>query len=91
MSKQIDKGIVEVEDTVIKIQDKTPSSENNSGETEPIAVQQTNVSEGKSFFERMRTHRFILVRGLSRVLFSIWILSIIIGGFIAWIISLLFI
>lgn len=60
-------------------------------ETEPEAILKTKVVVEKSFTERWKTHRFWLVRGTYYVLYSVWMIVMVIAGFIAWLVSLLFI
>lgn len=45
----------------------------------------------KSFAERMKTHRFWLVRSIYFVFYSVWMVVMAIGMFIAWLIAMLFI
>lgn len=47
--------------------------------------------ERESFSERWSNSRFWLVRGSYVVLRAVWTVVMVIGGFIAWLISLLFI
>lgn len=48
--------------------------------------------EGKtSILEKLKTHRFLMVRAIYYTLHSIWLAAMAIGGFIAWLISFLFI
>lgn len=44
----------------------------------------------ESFLDRWKTNRFWIIRGLYYVVVSIWTIVMVIGGFIAWLISLLF-
>ena len=44
-----------------------------------------------SFADRCRTSRFWLVRALYKVVSSIWMVVMVVGGFIAWLIAMLFI
>lgn len=41
--------------------------------------------------DKLKTHRFWIVRAIYLVANSVWIVVVAIGGFIAWLISLLFI
>ncbi|MEM0516954.1 MULTISPECIES: hypothetical protein [Aequorivita] len=51
----------------------------------------SEVVENSSFFYRWENSRFWLLRGIFNVLRSVWMIVMLIGGFIAWLISLLFI
>lgn len=44
-----------------------------------------------SFLEKLKTHRYWFFRALYIFVQSIWIAAIAIGGFVAWLISFLFI
>ncbi|HLW32029.1 MAG TPA: hypothetical protein VKX40_07190 [Aequorivita sp.] len=72
-------------------QDSSSSSKNNSIKPEPHPVLKAEVVEEISFTERWKTNRFWLVRGSYYLLRTVWIIVMAIGGFIAWLISLLFI
>ena len=49
------------------------------------------VSTEKNFSERMKTHKFWLVRAIYFVFYSVWMVVMAIGMFIAWLIAMLFI
>lgn len=49
------------------------------------------VSTEKKFSERMKTHKFWLVRAIYFVFYSVWMVVMAIGMFIAWLIAMLFI
>ncbi len=87
MFQQKDNENLASENTVFKNQ----KSQNNARKTEPTPFSETEVEENKSFSERWKTNRFWLVRGLYYVLQTVWMIVMFIGGFIAWLISLLFI
>lgn len=91
MSQQIDNENVEDDAPVSAAQNLTSTSKNDSSQTGPEPVKQAQVVEGKSFFERWKTSRFWLVRGIYYILFSVWMVVMAIGGLIAWLIALLFI
>lgn len=67
------------------------TSANTSKETEINPTNKAKVIEKKSFSERWKTNRFWLIRGTYFFLRSVWLIVMFIGGFIAWLISLLFI
>ena len=85
-------------DAVISTSRSTSVLENSDTETKSEVLEkmleekpaQTN-AEKKPFLEPLKTNRFFLVRILYYVLRSIWIVAMIVGSLIAWIISLLFI
>ena len=91
MQQQKDNDIFECHSSVIKTQDSTLNSKNNSKETESETVLKAEVVAEKSFSERWKTNRFWLVRATYYVLRSVWMIVMVIGGFIVWLISLLFI
>ena len=49
------------------------------------------VVKEKTFFEHMKTNRFLLVRGVYYIFYSVWTIVMGIGMFIAWLIAMLFI
>ena len=91
MSQRIDNDNVEQDSSVLGTQDSTLSSKNNSLETEPEPRTEAEVLEKSTFSERWKTSRFWLIRGIYHVLRSVWMVVMVIGGFIVWLISLLFI
>ena len=58
---------------------------------EPDIVSEPVVEEEDSFIEKWKNNRFLLVRGTYYLLHSIWMVIMVVGGFIAWLIALLFI
>lgn len=52
---------------------------------------ESQVRKKKSIADRMKTHRFLLVRGIYYIFYSVWAIVMAIGMFIAWLIALLFI
>lgn len=62
-----------------------------SGPKEGKAIPEVKNATKDSFIERWKSHRFMLVRGLYFFLASVWTVVMVIGGFIGWLISLLFI
>ena len=91
MSKQIYNDDVEQDDFVLEAQESTSNSKDETRAAEPESDFQEIVVEKKTFSERWKTNRFWLVRGSFHVLKSVWMVAVVIGGFIAWLISLLFI
>lgn len=77
--------------SVSKNQDATLTSKNNLTTTESEPVLKAKVVKKESFTERMKTHRFFLVRGIYYIFYSIWAIVMAIGMFIAWLIAMLFI
>ncbi|MAP79499.1 MAG: hypothetical protein CL526_00280 [Aequorivita sp.] len=65
---------------------KTKSPKNNIG-----AEKKPKIDGEPSFFERWETSRFWLIRAIFVVVRSVWMVVMVIGGFIVWLISLLFI
>jgi len=89
MSDQKDTDSFENDISDIKNQDPTMSSINNSIETESdVGIE---VEEKKSFIEKWKTNRFWLIKGTYYVLQTVWMIVMVIGGFILWLISFLFI
>ena len=71
-------------------------SQQHDFESESESVQDSNnetlVSNKKiSILEPLKTNRFLIIRLLYHFLRSVWIVAMVVGGFIAWIISMLFI
>ena len=71
--------------------DATLASENNRTANESISDSKTKPVKKASFSERMKNHRFFLVRGIYYIFYSIWAVVMAIGMFIAWLIAMLFI
>lgn len=94
MSKQEDANYKTLENVVFKTPESksaSSSSENSESELNVETTQQAIIQKKVPLLEPLKTNRFFLVRVLYFILRSIWIIAMIIGGFIAWIISLLFI
>lgn len=91
MSQQIEKDNDEIDDTVLKAQDAILTSEHITSEAAAEDDQQSDIEKMKSFFVKMKTHRFFLIRFIYYILFSIWLIAVMIAGLIAWIISMLLI
>lgn len=54
-------------------------------------ILENNDIQDRSFLERWKNSRFWLVRGSYIFLVSVWTVVMVIGGFIVWLISFLFI
>lgn len=91
MSQQIDNDNIERDSSVLEAQDSRFTFENNLVETNSEPVRKAEVDKKRSFSERWQTNRFWLVRGSYHFLRSVWTIVMVIGGFIVWLISLLFI
>jgi len=91
MRQQMHKDNVENDGSDLESQDATLLSRNTFKEAAPEAELETKVVDKISLTERWKTHRFLLVRGTYYVLYSVWMIVMVIAGFIAWLISLLFI
>ena len=91
MSQQIYNDNLEQNNFVLEAQESTSTSKDEKRAEELECVFEEIVVEKKSFSERWKTNRFWLVRGSFHVLKSVWMVAMVIGGFIAWLISLLFI
>jgi len=85
MSQQLHSKNSEFDGSDIKNQDSESHSDNDSTKTE------SSVEEKKSFIDKWKTSRFWLIKGGFYVLRSIWMTVMVIGGFILWLISFLFI
>lgn len=83
-SFESDKSVSENQDSPL------PSSISPSN-TQSEVFSELEISEKKSFSEKWRTNRFWIVKGAYHILRSVWVVVMFIGGFIAWLISLLFI
>lgn len=81
----------DVPDSLLETSQTVFLPENTSNEIESQPNLQEIVPDKKPFLEPLKTNRFFLIRVLYHILRSIWIVAMIVGGFIAWIISLLFI
>ena len=76
----------------IDAQNPTLGSNKKKTEPEPISKNQKPHEEDElSFIEKWKTNRFLIVRGTYFVLHSVWMVIMVVGGFIAWLIALLFI
>lgn len=62
-----------------------------SKEDSAESVLEAEIIDDRSFSERWKTNRFFLIRGAYYVIVSIWIVFMAVGGFIAWLIAMLFI
>ncbi len=91
MSQQIDDDNLEPQNSILKPTNSSLTSKNNSKKPEPETVYEAEAVAKKSFSQRWETSRFWLVRGSYIVLRSVWMVVMFIGGFIVWLISLLFI
>ncbi len=94
MSNQKEEHHLEHTDSVVETSDSTSgssTSDSKSIETESEFVGTSIVEKKVPFLEPLKTNRFFLIRVLYYLLRSIWIVVMIIGGILAWIISMLFI
>ncbi len=91
MFQQKDNEDFESDGSVLKIRDSTLTPKNKKEKIHSDSDLIEKPVEKKSFAERWKTHRFWLVKGLYYLLHTIWMIVMIVGGFIAWLISLLFI
>ncbi|WP_310992037.1 hypothetical protein [Aequorivita marina] len=90
MSQQ-NKENVEKNTAGLNAENSTSKPEHTPTEPHPETTPEVEVAEKKSFSERWKTNRFWLVRGTYHVLRSVWMAVMLIGGFIIWLISFLFI
>lgn len=81
----------EFQDSEVETLTNTIILENENIEARTELSTKSHQIEKKPFLEPLKTNRFFLIRVLYHILRSIWIVAMIVGGFIAWIISLLFI
>lgn len=91
MSQLRDDDNIEQDSSVPDVKDSTKAPRRNSQKTLTKPILDDEVIEEKSFSERWKTNRFWLVRGSYHFLHSVWTIVMFIGGFIVWLISLLFI
>lgn len=91
MSRQEEQNYKVLDKVVLKNTDSSSVSRNGESDLNNEPTQQTIIQKKVPLLEPLKTNRFFLVRVLYFILRSIWIIAMIIGGFIAWIISLLFI
>lgn len=77
--------------SLLENQDSTPSSKLSLKKSNPDPVVKGVDIEKIPLTERWKTNRFWLVRGSYFLLRTVWIIVMAIAGFIAWLISLLFI
>ncbi|MBA6152351.1 hypothetical protein [Gelidibacter maritimus] len=77
--------------SVSKLDDATLASENSATANESAPDLKTKPIKKASFSDRMKNHRFFLVRGIYYIFYSIWAVVMAIGMFIAWLIAMLFI
>lgn len=90
MSSQFDRDTLEKNHSSLKPQESTSNSSANLEVTKDNKVFQPKVDAKISFVERWETNQFWIVRATYQILKSIWMIVMVIGGFIAWLISLLF-
>jgi hypothetical protein len=91
MLEELVENSKDVENSRQQIQEETIFSEDSTIEIESEIILGAESREKKPFLEPLKRNRFFLVRVLYHILRSIWIVAMVVGGFIAWIISLLFI
>ncbi|WP_313114880.1 hypothetical protein [Aequorivita sediminis] len=91
MPKKENDEITELENANTDRQESEIPSTNNENEIEPAIVSEPEVAEEDSFIEKWKNNRFLLIRGTYYLLHSIWMVIMVVGGFIAWLIALLFI
>lgn len=92
MSQQISNQNPNPNQSDLEARSSTNSSkkeEEQEKDTEPVL--EDDAAQEQSFSERWKTNRFWLVRATYHVFYSVWIVVMAIGGFIAWLIALLFI
>ena len=89
MTHQNEKEKVEIVNTS-KSEDRTPNPKDLASEANSN-MQEGEVSEKQSLIERWKNSRFRLVRAMYILVVSIWTVVMVIGGFIVWLISFLFI
>ncbi|WP_035478976.1 hypothetical protein [Gelidibacter mesophilus] len=89
MSEEIDNTNNEDDHLFQTFRGKTLISEHNGDDTESELTPE--VVNEVPFSERMKTHRFFLVRGIYYIFYSIWSVVMAIGMFLAWLIAMLFI
>lgn len=90
MIQRNEKDKVETQITT-KTEDSSLTSMNFSPDTTAYRNLNSKNSEGKSFLARWKTSRFWVIRAIYIFLVSVWTIVMIIGGFILWLISFLFI
>lgn len=91
MSQEIDQTNNAHDESISKIQEAPMASKYRADETDPNPVVKAQVVKKKTFTERMKTHRFFLVRGIYYIFYSVWAIVMGIGMLIAWLIAMLFI
>lgn len=91
MTQKMDNENFENKTSLLKPQNSTPIPKTTQEETKLNTVLKPEVEEKKSFTERLETSRFWLVRGTYQVIRTVWMVVMVIGGFIAWLIAMLFI
>ncbi|NGX84800.1 hypothetical protein [Aequorivita sp. KMM 9714] len=89
MSKKDNGENTELENANLEKQESELPSTNNENKIDPEIVSEPE--EEDSFTEKWRNNRFLLIRGTYYLLHSIWMVIMVVGGFIAWLIALLFI
>lgn len=91
MSQQLERGNAHARTPISNKIKQENSSKNTSKDPDIKPNAEEKLILQKSFSEKWKTSRFFLVRGSFVVLRSIWMVVMVVGGFIAWLISLLFI
>lgn len=83
--------------------DKAPTKSIVKGQEPPVSLEvstfdgeakpelKPRVVHKKPFTERMKMHRFFLVRAVYYIFYSVWAVVMAIGMLIAWLIAMLFI
>lgn len=90
MPQQKNDGM-ENDDFGLKATETSSSNNRRAKNVIPESGLESEIEEKLPFLERWKTSRFFLLRGIYYVLYSVWMIVVVVGGFIAWLISLLFI
>lgn len=91
MPQQIDNPNDQPENSDLEAREALLISHNNATEKEAEIPLKSKVVGKKPFTERWKTNRFWLVRGTYYIFYSVWVVVMAIGTFIAWLIAMLFI
>lgn len=91
MPEQIDHDNFGDEGFALENREARLISDHKAKEAERKALSEHPIVKEKSFSERMKTNRFWLVRGVYYIFYSVWMIVMGIGMFIAWLIAMLFI
>lgn len=67
------------------------TSKRTLSESDSPTILETDSLIKPSFSDKWQTNRFLIVRGSYYIVRTVWMTVMVIGGFIAWLISLLFI